>query len=70
MYYKGIALLTETCLSLESHFCHKFATLNVARMVEMATIRNSGEYQWEVQITRKGYPAQCKTFGTKSDSQA
>ena len=67
LYYKGIALLTETCPSPESRFCHKFATLNVAGMVEMATIRNRGEYQWEAQIRRKGYPAQRKTFETKSD---
>ena len=36
----------------------------------MATIRNRGEYQWEAQIRRKGYPAQSKTFETKSDAQA
>jgi len=70
LYYKGIALLTETCPSPESRFCHKFATLNVAGMVEMATIRNRGEYQWEAQIRRKGYPAQRKTFETKADAQA
>jgi len=39
-------------------------------MVEMATIRNRGEYQWEAQIRRKGYPAQRKAFETKSDAQA
>ena len=39
-------------------------------MVEMATIRNRGEYQWDAQIRRKGYPAQRKTFETKSDAQA
>jgi len=39
-------------------------------MVELATIRNRGEYQWEAQIRRKGYPAQRKTFETKSDAQA
>ncbi|MGE8100577.1 hypothetical protein [Pseudomonas fluorescens] len=39
-------------------------------MVETATIRNRGEYQWEAQIHRKGYPAQRKTFETKSDAQA
>ncbi|WP_411390816.1 hypothetical protein [Pseudomonas sp. MPB23] len=39
-------------------------------MVEMATIRNRGEYQWEAQIRRKSYPAQRKTFETKSDAQA
>ncbi|WP_242031604.1 DNA recombinase [Pseudomonas fluorescens] len=39
-------------------------------MAEMATIRNRGEYQWEAQIRRKGYPAQRKTFETKADAQA
>ncbi|WP_253912064.1 hypothetical protein [Pseudomonas sp. CVAP len=39
-------------------------------MVELATIRSRGEYQWEAQIRRKGYPAQRKTFETKSDAQA
>ncbi|KRW71822.1 DNA recombinase [Pseudomonas sp. TTU2014-105ASC] len=36
----------------------------------MATIRNRGEYQWEAQVRRKGYPAQRKTFETKADAQA
>jgi len=40
----------------------------------MATIRNRGPAvnrgQWEAQIRRKGYPAQRKTFETKSDAQA
>lgn len=36
----------------------------------MATIRNRGEYQWEAQNRRKGYPAQRKTFETKADAQA
>lgn len=36
----------------------------------MATIRNRGEYQWEAQIRRKGYPAQRKTFETKSNAHA
>lgn len=36
----------------------------------MATIKNRGEYQWEAQIRRKGYPAQRKTFETKADAQA
>jgi hypothetical protein len=34
-------------------------------MVKMATIRNRGEYQWEAQIRRKGYPAQRK-FAVKA----
>ncbi|WP_416310983.1 hypothetical protein [Pseudomonas sp. W03] len=36
----------------------------------MATIRNRGEYQWEVQILRKVYPDQRKSFETKADAQA
>ncbi|MEE4751765.1 hypothetical protein V2K79_06860 [Pseudomonas alliivorans] len=40
----------------------------------MATIRNHGlavsKGQWEAQIRHKGYPAQRKTFETKSDAQA
>lgn len=40
----------------------------------MATIRDRGPAvtlgQWEAQIRRKGYPAQRKTFETKSDAQA
>ena len=42
----------------------------MAVMVGMATIKNHGEYQWEVQIRRKGYPAQRKTFETKAAAQA
>nr|WP_281246030.1 hypothetical protein [Pseudomonas benzenivorans] len=38
-------------------------------MVEMATIRNRGEYQREAQMRRKGYPAQRKTFEIKADAQ-
>ena len=36
----------------------------------MASYYKRGEYQWEVKIRRKGYPAQSKTFETKSDAQA
>jgi integrase len=36
----------------------------------MATIRKRGPYQWEVQIRRKGYPAQSKTFNTKVEADA
>lgn len=31
----------------------------------MATFRKRGEYQWQVQIRRKGYPLQSKTFETR-----
>ncbi|OUL72155.1 tyrosine-type recombinase/integrase [Paraburkholderia hospita] len=36
----------------------------------MATFRKRGPYQWEVQIRRRGYPAQSKTFTTKSEAEA
>ena len=35
----------------------------------MATIRKKGERQWHVQIRKRGYPAQTKTFSTKSDAE-
>ena len=35
----------------------------------MATISKRGDYQWRVQIRRKGYPATYKTFDTKADAQ-
>lgn len=34
----------------------------------MATIRKRGEFQWEAQVRRKGYPPQSKTFNTRSDA--
>ena len=33
----------------------------------MATIRKRGEFQWEAQIRRKGYPAVSMTFEIKVD---
>lgn len=36
----------------------------------MATIRKKGDYQWHVQIRRKGYPAQTRTLNTKADAEA
>lgn len=36
----------------------------------MATIREKGPYQWQVQIRRKGWPYQTATFRTKKDAQA
>jgi integrase len=36
----------------------------------MATIRKKGEYQWHVQIRRKGYDAQTKTFNTRIEAEA
>ena len=35
----------------------------------MATISKRGDFQWRVQIRRKGYPATYKTFDTKIDAQ-
>jgi len=36
----------------------------------MASIRKRGQYQWEAQIRRRGYPAQSKTFNTKAEAEA
>ena len=35
----------------------------------MATIRKKGDRQWHAQIRKRGYPAQTKTFSTKSDAE-
>ncbi|PRC92724.1 site-specific integrase [Solimicrobium silvestre] len=35
----------------------------------MPTIRKRGEYQWEVQVRRKGYPPQSKTFTSRADAE-
>lgn len=36
----------------------------------MATIRKRGNYQWEVQIRKRGFPSQSKTFNTKAEADA
>ncbi|MCF6194685.1 MAG: hypothetical protein L3J46_10185 [Kangiellaceae bacterium] len=36
----------------------------------MATIQHRGPYQWRVQVRRKGYPIQRKTFETKAEANA
>lgn len=36
----------------------------------MATIRKKGEYQWHVQIRRKGYDPQTKTLNTRAEAEA
>lgn len=36
----------------------------------MATIRKRGPYQWEAQVRRRGYPAQSKTFNTKTEAES
>ena len=35
----------------------------------MASYRKRGDYQWQVRISKKGYPPQTKTFETKSDAE-
>ncbi len=35
----------------------------------MATIRKKGDFQWHVQIRRKGYPVQTNTLNTKTDAE-
>lgn len=35
----------------------------------MATIRKKGDYQWHVQIRRRGHPTQTKTFDTKGQAE-
>lgn len=35
----------------------------------MATLRKRGEYQWEAQVRKKGYPSQTKTFNNKADAE-
>ncbi len=36
----------------------------------MATIRKKDEHQWHVQVRKKGYPQQTKTFTTRAEAQA
>jgi len=36
----------------------------------LASIRKRGQYQWEAQVRRRGYPAQSKTFNTKAEAEA
>lgn len=36
----------------------------------MATIRRRGDYQWQAQIRRAGFPPQSKTFETRKDAEA
>ena len=35
----------------------------------MATIRKKGDYQWHVQVRKKGYPTQTRTFTAKADAE-
>ena len=36
----------------------------------MASIRKRGQYQWEAQVRRRGYPAQSRTFNSKVEAEA
>lgn len=36
----------------------------------MASFRKRGELQWQARVARKGFPAQVKTFNTKSEAEA
>lgn len=36
----------------------------------MGTIRKRGDYQWQAQVRRRGYPLQTKTFETRKDAEA
>ncbi len=35
----------------------------------MPTIRKKGDYQWHVQIRKRGYPSQTRTFTTRADAE-
>lgn len=35
----------------------------------MGTVRKRGDYQWQAQVRKKGYPPQSKTFDTKKDAE-
>lgn len=35
----------------------------------MATIRKRGEYSWEAQVRRQGFPTRTKTFNTRGDAE-
>lgn len=35
----------------------------------MAAIRKRGDYQWQAEVRRKGYPSQRRTFESKSDAE-
>lgn len=42
----------------------------VRNQTEIATIRKRGNYQWEAQIRKRGFPSQTKTFNTKVEAEA
>lgn len=47
------------------HLWHIFGTLHI-----MATITKRGDYQYRVQIRRKGYPSVYQTFNYQADAEA
>jgi integrase len=49
----------------------RFMSLCTKKQVKakMATIRKRGDYQWQAQIRKNGYPLQSKTFDTKQEAQ-
>jgi len=51
---------------------HKFGTPDDCMYREakgMATIRQKGDKQWHVQVRKRGYPPETRTFSTKSAAQ-
>lgn len=52
-------------------FWHNFGTLTAQLTTEpnMATIRKRGEGQYHVQIRKRGYPTQTKTFSKEADAR-
>jgi len=58
----------KTFIDLLPHSCHN-GSINHSFGSDMATIRKRGEFQWEAQIRRKGYPAVSMTFEIKVDAE-
>jgi integrase len=50
------------------HFFHTETTKQQKGDLFMASIRKRGDYQWEVQIRKKGFPHQSKTFNTRAEA--
>lgn len=42
----------------------------LAQLYNMATIRKKGDFQWHVQIRKRGFPPATKTFSTKAEADA
>ena len=58
-------------LQVFSLYWHNFGTLTVQSTTEpyMATIRKRGEGQYHVQVRKRGYPTQTKTFSKEADAR-